>query len=121
ESEYYVGVSGLFSSREVLQLFEEADCVVAVGARLSVHTLAGGYLYSKAKFVHIDVEPHMTMGSGRGADCYVQGDAAATLTELVESLEREGVSNRGFRTAEVRRIIATAGRDPAEFEIEEGT
>jgi acetolactate synthase I/II/III large subunit len=121
DSDYYVGVSGLFSSREVIQLFEEADCVVAVGARLSTHTLAGGYLYSKARFVHIDIEPHMVMGNDRGADCYLQGDAAATLQELVDLLEREGVSNRGFRTAEVRRIIGNAGRDPAEFEIEDGT
>jgi thiamine pyrophosphate-dependent acetolactate synthase large subunit-like protein len=121
DSEYYVGVSGLFSAREVLQLFEESDCVIAVGARLSTHTLAGGYLYSNAKFIHIDIEPHMVMGNDRGADCYVQGDAAATLQELIELLEREGVSNRGFRTAEVRRIIATAGRDPAEFEIADGT
>jgi len=61
------------------------------------------------------------MGNDRGADCYVQGDAAATLEELVESLERDGVSNRGFHMPEVRRTIAGAGRDPAEFEIEEGT
>jgi acetolactate synthase I/II/III large subunit len=121
DSDYYVGVSGLFSSREVIQLFEEADCVVAVGARLSTHTLAGGYLYSKARFVHIDIEPHMVMGNDRGADCYVQGDAAATLQELVDLLERDGASNRGFRTTEVRRIIGNAGRDPAEFEIEDGT
>jgi len=121
DSEYYVGVSGLFSSREVIQLFEEADCVVAVGARLSTHTLAGGYLYSKAKFIHIDIEPHMMMGNDRGADCYVQGDAAATLGELLELLERDGVGGRGFRTGEVRRILGNAGRDPAEFEIEPGT
>jgi thiamine pyrophosphate-dependent acetolactate synthase large subunit-like protein len=121
DSEYYVGVSGLFSAREVLQLFEEADCVIAVGARLSTHTLAGGYLYSQAKFVHIDIEPHKVMGNDRGADCYLQGDATATLQELIELLERDGAGGRGFRTAEVRRIIANAGRDPAEFEIEEGT
>ena len=121
DSEYYAGVSGLFSAREVMQLFEEADCVVAVGARLSTHTLAGGYLYSKARFVHIDIEPHKVMGNDRGADCYVQGDAAATLQELIEELERDNVKNRGFHTAEVRRILSSAGRDPAEFEIEPGT
>jgi thiamine pyrophosphate-dependent acetolactate synthase large subunit-like protein len=121
DSEYYAGVSGLFSSREVIQLFEDADCVIAVGARLSTHTLAGGYLYSKARFVHIDIEPHMLMGNDRGADCYVQGDAAATLQELIETLERDGVRRQGFHTAEVRRILGNAGRDPAEFEIEPGT
>ena len=119
--EYHVGVSGLFSPREVIQLFGEADCVIAVGARLSTHTLAGGYMYDKARFIHIDIQPHVLMGNDRGADCYVQGDAAATLGELVELLERDGVSSRGFHTAEVRRIISDAGRDPAEFEIEPGT
>ena len=121
DSEYYAGVSGLFSAREVMQLFEDADCVVAIGARLSTHTLSGGYLYPKARFVHIDIAPHVVMGSDRGADCYVQGDAAATLQELLEQLERDDVKNRGFHTAEVRRILSGAGRDPAEFEIEEGT
>ena len=121
DSEYYAGVSGLFSAREALQLFEEADCVVAVGAQLSTHTLAGGYLYSKARFIHIDIEPHKVMGNDRSADCYIQGDAVATLQELLGELEREDVKNRGFHTPEVRRILATAGRDPAEFEIEPGT
>jgi thiamine pyrophosphate-dependent acetolactate synthase large subunit-like protein len=121
DSEYYAGVSGLYSSREVIQLFSEADCVVAVGARLSTHTLADGYIYPKARFVHIDIAPHLVMGSDRGADCYVQGDATATLQELNELLERDGVSAQGFRTTEVRRILAHAGRDPAEYEIEAGT
>ena len=121
EFEYHVGVSGLFSPREVLQLFGEADCVIAVGARLSTHTLAGGYLYDQARFIHIDIQPHVLMGNDRGADCYVQGDAAATLRELVEILERDGTSGQGFHTPDVRRILATAGRDPAEFEIEPGT
>ena len=121
DSDYYVGVSGLFSSREVIELFGEADCVVAVGARLSTHTLSGGYMYPKARFIHIDIAPHVMMGNDRGADCYVQGDATATLQELVEVLERDGVAGTGFHTTEVRRILRHAGRDPAEFEIEPGT
>ena len=120
DAEYYVGVSGLFAAREVLQLFEEADCVIAVGARLSTHTIAGGTAYPKARFVHIDIESHKMMGNANGADCYVQGDAAATLQELLELLGKEG-ANRGYHTGEVRRLIANAGRDPAEYEIEAGT
>src|SRR5215813_4252943 len=121
DSDYYVGVSGLFSSRETIELFADADCVIAVGARLSTHTLSGGYLYPKARFIHIDIAPHVVMGNDRGAVCYVQGDAAATLQELNELLERDGAGSQGFRTAEVRRILRQAGRDPAEFEIEPGT
>ncbi|MGZ5170271.1 MAG: thiamine pyrophosphate-binding protein [Burkholderiales bacterium] len=121
ESDYYVGVSGLFASREVIELCGEADCVIAVGARLSTHTLSGGYMYPKARFIHIDIAPHVMMGNDRGADCYVQGDATATLQELNEALERDGIGGEGFRSAEVRRILRGAGRDPAEFEIEPGT
>ena len=121
EYDYYAGVSGLFSSREVMELFSTADCVIAVGARLSTHTLAGGYLYGQARYIHIDVEPHLVMGSDRGADCYVQGDAAATLEELVELLTKEKLGGRGFHTTEVQRILRGAGRDPAEYEIEAGT
>jgi acetolactate synthase I/II/III large subunit len=121
DSDYHVGISGLFSAREVIELFSEADCVIAVGARLSTHTLSGGYLYPKARFIHIDIAPHVVMGSDRGADCYVQGDATATLEELVELLAKEDVRGQGFHTAEVRRILRHAGRDPAEFEIESGT
>src|SRR5688572_1398356 len=112
ESEYHVGISGLFSSKEVMELFADADCVIAVGARLSTHTLAGGYLYPKAKIIHIDIAPHIVMGSDRGADCYVQGDSTATLQELVEVLERDKVSYQGFRTPETKRILRHAGRDP---------
>jgi thiamine pyrophosphate-dependent acetolactate synthase large subunit-like protein len=120
DAEYYVGVSGLFAAREVIQLFEEADCVIAVGARLSTHTISGGTIYPKARFVHIDIEPHKMMGNGQGASCYVQGDATATLQELLALLGNEGAT-RGYHTTEVRRLIANAGRDPAEFEIEAGT
>jgi thiamine pyrophosphate-dependent acetolactate synthase large subunit-like protein len=119
--EYYAGVSGLFASREVIELCGEADCVIAVGARLSTHTLSGGYMYPKARFIHIDIAPHVLMGSDRGADCYVQGDSAATLQEMNEVLESDNVKGQGFHTSEVRRILRHAGRDPAEFEIEPGT
>jgi acetolactate synthase-1/2/3 large subunit len=121
ESDYHAGISGLFSSRETMELFADADCVIAVGARLSTHTLAGGYLYPKARFIHIDIAPHLVMGSDRGADCYVQGDATATLQELAELLERDDVRGQGFHTAETRRILRNAGRDPTEYEIEDGT
>ena len=121
DAEYYAGVSGLFASREVIELCGEADCVIAVGARLSTHTLSGGYMYPKARFIHIDIAPHVLMGSDRGADCYLQGDAAATLQELNDALERANVKGQGFHTSEVRRILRHAGRDPAEFEIEPGT
>ncbi len=45
ESEYHAGVSGQLSTRAVMQLFEEADCVIAIGAGMNARTIQGGYLY----------------------------------------------------------------------------
>ena len=121
ESEYFAGISGQYSSREAIGLFAEADCVIAIGGSLSMHTTSGGYLYPKAKIIHIDTNQHLLMGDERGADCYVQGDATETTQELNELLEKNGVGGEGYRTAEVRKLLRESGRDPAEFEIEPGT
>ena len=65
-----------------MQLFEEADCVIAAGASLNPHTIEGGLLYPNAKIIHINTEPTVLMGIDREAHCYVQGDAKATLELL---------------------------------------
>ena len=121
ESEYHAGISGLFSTRSVMQLFEEADCVIAVGASLNARTIEGGYLYSRARVIHIDSAPYILMGNNRPADCYIQGDAALTLQELDNMLAKQGDSREGYRTAAVRKALLNKDRDPAEFEIEPGT
>jgi len=120
-AEFHTGISGLFSRRAVMQLFEQADCVIAVGASLNPYTLQGGYLYPNARIIQIDVAPHVLMGTQKGADCYIQGDALSTTQALNERLARANVSREGFRTADVRRMLLDAERDPAEFEIEPGT
>ena len=121
ESEFHAGIAGMLSTRPVMKLFEEADCVIAIGAGLNARYIAGGYLYPHAKGIHIDILPHILMGNDRSADCYIQGDAAITTQEIDDMLAKQGVSKEGFRTAEVRKALHGADRDPAEFEIEPGT
>ena len=120
-SEWYTGISGQFSTRAAMKLFEEADCVIAIGAGMNVRTLNGGYLYPNARIVQIDVQPHVLMGTDRSADCYVQGDAAATVDEIEAMLAKEGVQRDGFRTAATKSALRGSFRDPGEFEIEPGT
>lgn len=120
-NEFHAGISGQFATRTATQLYEEADCVIGVGAGLNQRTLAGGYLYPNARFIHIDIQPHVLMGTDRSADCYVQGDAEMTVRELDELLAKQGFSQEGFRTAAVRNALRGAHRDPEEFEIEPGT
>ena len=121
DSEWYTGVSGLFATRAAMQLFQEADCVIAVGAGLNIRTLGGGYTYPNARIVHIDVQPHILLGTERGADCYVQGDAAETVQEIEGVLAKQGVQRDGYRTAATRNALRGSFRDPGEFEIEPGT
>lgn len=121
DGEFHAGISGLFSTRAVMGLFEEADCVIAVGASLNPHTIEGGLLYPKARIVHINSEPVVLMGNDRVADCYVQGDAKVTVEAIEAELSQIYVSKENFRTPAVKKILRNAGRDAAEYEIEAGT
>jgi acetolactate synthase I/II/III large subunit len=121
DSEWYTGISGLFSTRAAMALFQEADCVIAIGAGMNIRTLGGGYTFPSARIVHVDVQPHILLGTERGADCYVQGDAAETVLEIDGMLVKQGVQQDGYRTAATRNALRGSFRDPGEFEIEPGT
>jgi thiamine pyrophosphate-dependent acetolactate synthase large subunit-like protein len=121
ESEYHVGVSGLYATRTTIELFADADLVIAVGASLNHYTTEHGYIFPNARYVHIDVKPSIVMGTGRRADYYVQGDAKLTVEMLDQQLAKEDVRNTGFRTAETRAMLAEYDPDPREFELDPGT
>ena len=123
DDEYYAGIAGLFSTRVLLQLGQDADCVIAIGTSTNNYSVLvkGKPLFPNACVVHIDVAPHLMMGNGRGADCYVQGDAGETVKALDEMLAQRKVSQTGFRTPAVKKALQEAGRDSSEIEIEPGT
>src|SRR3954469_11488379 len=98
KTDYHAGVSGLYATRAAIQLFEEADCVIGIGASLNRHTTEHGYLYPNAKYIQLDPKPHIVMGMGRGADSYVQTDAKTGLEALDAMLEKRGVKSTGYRT-----------------------
>ena len=100
----------------------EADCVLALGTSMHSYavTVRGKPLFPNAKVVHVDVEPHLMMGSGKGADCYIQGDALMTVQALEELLAKHNVKKTGFRTPAVAKALREAG-DRDEREIEPGT
>jgi acetolactate synthase I/II/III large subunit len=121
KTDYHAGVSGLYATRAAVQLFEEADCVIGVGASLNRHTTEHGYLYPNAKYVHFDPKPHIVMGMGRSADVYVQSDAKAGLEMLEALLAKRGVKSNGYRTGETLERLSNMYEDRAEFPIEPGT
>ncbi|HWC81785.1 MAG TPA: thiamine pyrophosphate-binding protein [Pseudonocardiaceae bacterium] len=120
ESEYHVGIAGLFGSKLAMELLQEADCVVAVGASLNHYTIESGYLFPDAKYVQIDTAPHLVMGNGQVADCYLQADAVTAVTELTSALENRGVQLEGFHTPEVHSRLSAPLIDPTEYRGERG-
>ena len=106
ESEYHAGVSGTYATRTAMRLFEEADCVIAIGASLNRYTTEHGYLYPNARYVHLDAKPHVMMSGGRSADCYVQTDARAGVEALESVLAQRSFKQTGYRTPDVKKQLA---------------
>jgi acetolactate synthase I/II/III large subunit len=121
ESEYHVGVSGLYATRTAIELFSEADCVIGIGASLNHYTTEHGYIFPNARYIQIDLKPSIVMGNGKRADHYLQGDARLTTELLEQGLAAQGVSKTGYRTAEVRAVLSEYDPDPREFALDPGT
>jgi acetolactate synthase I/II/III large subunit len=119
--EFHVGISGLYSTKTAMELFQESDCVVAIGAGLNKYTTEHGYLYPGARFIQIDTKPHVIMGDGRSADVYVQADATLGVRDLLKALSDRGAHQTGYRTPEVKERLTTAFEDHQEYELEPGT
>jgi thiamine pyrophosphate-dependent acetolactate synthase large subunit-like protein len=118
---FHAGIAGGYGTRTARELLAGADCVLAVGATLSPYTTDRGALIRNAQVIRIDSRPEEPDGSGRMADCYVEGDARRGLELLDELLERRSVDSVGYRTDDVRARLETAFADPVEFELEPGT
>ncbi|MGE3913277.1 MAG: thiamine pyrophosphate-binding protein, partial [Chloroflexota bacterium] len=121
DSEYHVGVSGLYATKTAIELFADADCVIGVGASLNHYTTEHGYIFPNARYVQIDLRPSIVMGNGKRADYYLQGDAQLTVDSIDQQLAAKGVSSTGYHTAEVRGMLSEYDPDPREFELDPGT
>jgi acetolactate synthase-1/2/3 large subunit len=121
EDEYHVGISGNYATKTAIELFQDAEVVLAFGASLNKYTTNHGYNYPLATYVHVDTKPHIVMGDGRSADIYLQSDARLAVVELRKALEARGVHHTGYRTPAVKEQLATAWEDNEPYEIEDGT
>jgi acetolactate synthase-1/2/3 large subunit len=121
EDEFHVGISGNYATRTAIELFQDAELVIALGAGLNKYTTNHGYNYPMAKYVQIDTKQHIIMGHGVAADVFVQGDAKLTAKEILNGIEARGIRHEGYRTPEVKAKLVTAWDDNHPYEIEAGT
>jgi thiamine pyrophosphate-dependent acetolactate synthase large subunit-like protein len=117
---YHIGVSGLYATKTAINLLQEADVVIGVGASLNRYTTEHGYLYPNAKFVHLDTKPHVLMGNARSSDVYIQTDAKLGVEALEAALSATNFKQTGYRTAEVKKQLVGHLADRAEFPVEDG-
>lgn len=117
--EYQVGLSGLFATKTAIELFQDADCVLALGASLNVYTTEHGYLYPDAKYIQVDIAPHMMMGQGRPADLYLHSDARLGAEALLDALGPDAAL--GYHTEEVRTLISGNWDDDKAYPQTPGT
>ncbi|HEY1822015.1 MAG TPA: thiamine pyrophosphate-binding protein [Trebonia sp.] len=121
EDEFHVGISGLYSTRTAMELFQEADCVIAVGAGLNKYTTEHGYLYPGATFIQIDTKQHVVMGDGRAAGVFIHSDATIGVQQLHQLLTERDVRHTGYRTPEVKERLAVAFEDNWHYDLEPDT
>ncbi len=117
---FHAGISGGFATAAATELLRQADCVVAVGASLNRYTVDDGRLYPHARFVHIDLRPHLPIGNGSPADCFVHADARLALEELNRLLGALAPHRGGYHRAEVRDSLAAQYDDTDHFDLEPG-
>lgn len=118
DPDFHAGISGFYGTRAAMELFQEADMVIGVGASLNRYTTEQGYLFPNAKYIQIDSRSHVLMGGGKAADLYLHADARLGVEGLDAELASRGYSATGFRTPETKQRLANQHADTAEFPIE---
>src|SRR3569832_1865863 len=89
----WLGMLGMHGTRAANYAMDEADLIVAVGARLDDRITGKLSEFApRAKFIHIDIDP-AEIGKNVPAHIPIVGDAKNVLTRLVSeyrSLEADG-------------------------------
>jgi thiamine pyrophosphate-dependent acetolactate synthase large subunit-like protein len=117
---FHIGISGLYATKTAINLLQEADVVIGVGASLNRYTTEHGYLYPNAKFVHLDTKPLVLMGNSRSSDVYIQTDAKLGIEAIDAALAKQNFKQTGYRNAEVKKKLVGHFQDKKEYPIEDG-
>lgn len=118
QTPYFAGISGLYGTATAHELLQDADCVIAVGASLNHFTTEHGFLYPDAQFVQIDHADQVVTGIGQPVDCYLRGDAAGALDDLLAVLEES--TEVGYHTEEIAEALRHADEITEDFVREDG-
>ena len=81
-----LGMLGMHGRKVANIVVDECDCLIAIGCRFSDRTTGNVEEFaSKAKIIHIDVDP-AEIGKNVDVDVPIVGDAKNTLTSLIRNI-----------------------------------
>ena len=83
---YALGQTGLYFTEAGKRWWDEADLIVSVGSRLEAFsTNSWAFWPRNARFVQIDIDPE-TVGMNMRPDVALVGDAALSLTDILQAM-----------------------------------
>lgn len=107
---YHVGMVGSFSFSVGRRFYEEADCVLVLGASLNQRTTSfGKALSTSATVIHVDTN-RANIGRWHDADIAIAADIKDTVVALLDLTPEPGTAEHGFQTASNRDLIKAFDR-----------
>src|SRR5574339_133176 len=86
-----MGPIGMHGHAEANKIILEADCIVAVGARLSDRSVGRFDEFGKGmNIIHLDIDP-AEIGKNKSVDIAVVGDVKSSLRTMVKLLSTKGI------------------------------
>jgi acetolactate synthase I/II/III large subunit len=90
-----LGPIGMHGHAEANKIIQEADCIVAVGARFSDRSVGRFDEFGKGmNIIHMDVDP-AEIGKNKSVDVAVVGDVKSSLRTLVKMLSKKIIKKSG--------------------------
>ncbi len=90
-----LGPIGMHGHAEANKIIQEADCIIAVGARFSDRSVGRFDEFGKGmNIIHMDVDP-AEIGKNKSVDVAVVGDVKSSLRTLVKMLSKKIIKKSG--------------------------
>lgn len=102
---FNLGICGTYASPVASELIPQTDCVLVFGAGLNSLTTYKNTLFPKAMIIQVDTDP-AAFGRFVDVEMGIEADTRLTAEALVAELERRDHQAEGFRTDDVRQLIA---------------
>jgi acetolactate synthase I/II/III large subunit len=105
-SPYNLKISGSFSHATARRYVEKADCVISLGAALTILSSSFGEFFPHVPLIHVD-DDRRNIGRYCYADVSLVGDARAVTEQLLAATQDKPAGDKPYHAKEVLKDIAS--------------